>query len=121
MDFEEQYVDFVQQLVLNTNLDVNQSDSDGNTPLHFASARRKIDLVIQLLNFPNININLKNSQNLTPLAIAHFNKFEDVVKCLLEKARAEFEVCEFFSKPLWQVQYNQYNANTEFVDRQGKN
>ena len=53
MDFKEEYVNFMQYLVLNKNLDVNQSDSDSNSPLYIASIRRKINLVIYLLDFPN--------------------------------------------------------------------
>ncbi|OWM83070.1 hypothetical protein CDL15_Pgr011752 [Punica granatum] len=48
---------------------VNWRDSDGNTALHIAVAKRHVEIVKFLLTIPGLNVNLQNKSGSTPLDI----------------------------------------------------
>ena len=51
-------------------MDINESDRDGNTPLHLAAQLRRSALVRDLLNQPTINDSLLNNRGDTALDVA---------------------------------------------------
>jgi len=71
------------------NIDINATDQDGNTSLHYACAsnRYEWDFVTALTKFllkqPNINKNVQNNQGFTPLAMACFRGNENIGRILI--------------------------------------
>ncbi|XP_034232923.1 photoreceptor ankyrin repeat protein-like [Thrips palmi] len=48
-------------------VDVNQPDSEGNTPLHFAAQAGQLEAVNALLRQPDVQVDARNAQGFTPL------------------------------------------------------
>ena len=64
-------------------LDINQKNNQGSTPLHIAVESGSTDIVGALLSRPKININLKDNNGCTPLALAVENGDLAMVRLLL--------------------------------------
>jgi len=71
--------------LLHEDIDVNLSNNDRNSPLHYAIYYDKNTLVNKLLDKKNININIKNQDNNTPLNLAIIKKNYEIVNILLDK------------------------------------
>jgi ankyrin repeat protein len=80
-------------LLAQEDTNVNLSNNDGNTPLHYLCRRVAAELgdeqlkLVSLLIAKNANVNLANASNETPLHQASFSGCPAVVQLLLE-ARA---------------------------------
>ena len=73
--------EFLDRLVQN-NVEINGSDFDGDTPLHFAVMNNNIEAVEYLLE-NGANTNVKNKDGITPLHIAVKEKNYDITGRLL--------------------------------------
>ncbi|KAM3076143.1 hypothetical protein ACMFMG_006342 [Clarireedia jacksonii] len=62
---------------------INNLDSDGNTPLLLAAKEGHKDVVQLLLATDGVDLNCKDKENLTPLSWAAWNGHKDVVQLLL--------------------------------------
>jgi ankyrin repeat protein len=71
-------------LFLAAGADVNQKDTNGNTPFINAAARNNIEMV-KLLSTDVSNFNAKNNEGQTPLMLALENNTPEVVEYLLSK------------------------------------
>ncbi|KAL4640084.1 ankyrin repeat domain-containing protein 22 [Arapaima gigas] len=69
------------RLILNSNVDIDAVDYEGNTALHYA-CQRKSDHLIRLLLEKNADMSIKNRDNETPLDIAKRLKFRKTVNIL---------------------------------------
>ena len=68
------------ELLLKLDLDVNQPDWIGNTPLHIACNAGNYDLVALLLSIKSIDVNVRNDDGYTPLHYACKNDQNGQVK-----------------------------------------
>lgn len=53
-------------------ININQLDEHGYSPLHWASRVRFLEVVKKLLNVPGVDINILDEANRTPLHLAAF-------------------------------------------------
>jgi len=72
-------------LLKRDDIDINQDDDRGFTPLISAIANRNLEIVKLLISKKNININKFNHHFVTPLIYAILKRDTDIVKILLEK------------------------------------
>lgn len=70
----------VASLLLQHGADVEQADSSGNTPLHFAAAYGWMDCIELLVNDAKANLNSANSWKITPINIAMLKNHEGCVR-----------------------------------------
>ena len=79
-------VEVVRRLIECDPADINATDFDGSSPLHFASSRPNLDYlsVIGLLLERGADVNARNGDGRTPLHFASFNGLLDVVRLLLK-------------------------------------
>lgn len=71
------------QQLLAGGTDVNEKDSDGRTPLHWAASYGHLDIVKELLKH-NAKVNEKNNRGWTPLHYAAYYGFLDIIKELID-------------------------------------
>jgi len=69
--------------------DLNQTDSLGNTPLHYGITTSNLPLV-EFLVFKGANANIPNHKGLSPLAVAVKGEDRDILKALATSNRLEF-------------------------------
>jgi hypothetical protein len=79
---------------LKPDLDINQTDLIGNTPLITAARTGQEDIVRLLLDDTNIDIDAKNVFGYTALVLADANGYKNIVTLLDDKkhTRGEFEL-----------------------------
>eukprot|EP01130_Rhizamoeba_saxonica_P001452 TRINITY_DN1130_c0_g1_i2.p1 TRINITY_DN1130_c0_g1~~TRINITY_DN1130_c0_g1_i2.p1 ORF type:complete len:143 (-),score=31.94 TRINITY_DN1130_c0_g1_i2:32-460(-) len=75
------YLDDLQEL-LNVQVNFNQQDDFGNTPLHYACAGGHPGAVEILLGAPNVDINITNFQGDTPLHRAASKPSDGAGECV---------------------------------------
>ena len=73
----------VASLLLQHGADVEQPDSSGNTPLHYAAAYGWGDCIDLLVNDAKANLNAANSWKVTPINIGMLKNHEAIVRQLL--------------------------------------
>lgn len=78
--FNEQLLD----ILLKYKADINQTDYDGKSPLHYAAASGELNRVKYFVEHGS-NINPKDRDGITPLHIATVDKNYDIVSYLLSK------------------------------------
>ena len=78
-------VAYVETLVDRKDINVNQADNNGATPLHIASRNGHADVVRLLLTRNNIQINQANDDGETPLLIACKEGNVDIARLLLAR------------------------------------
>jgi len=74
----------VERLLSAPDIDVNQTDNNGRTPLYIASENGHVSVVEQLLIAPSIDVNQKNRYGWTPLIEASHNGHLTIVERLEE-------------------------------------
>lgn len=117
------------EYIINTiNVNINDTDANGNTVLHLASKANKIDLV-KLLLFNRINPNIKNNANKIALNYAVINKNKNLFKILLyknsnykyikdEEHNEEFdEIIERFKKKVYRKIINTKKKNKSITHK----
>lgn len=72
----------VKLLLSSRGVDVNKSDVNGNTPLHFAVGNSHSAIVELLLASPNIEVNKPNKEGITPLRAAYIVGHKLIYKLL---------------------------------------
>ncbi|MDR4952239.1 ankyrin repeat domain-containing protein [Chryseobacterium sp. ES2] len=74
------------KFLLNCQIDINHSDQNGKTPLHFSAAHNDFESTKLLLNNKLIEINKNDKYGNNPLWVAVFNArgYYDIVKLLKE-------------------------------------
>jgi len=82
-------------------IEPNQVDSSGKTPLHIACQRRHENIAKLLLTYPNININLTDDSKATPLRHACRAGMVSIVRRLLTKPNIDINQADkYLSMPL---------------------
>ena len=94
-----------------SNLDINLTDSIGNTALHFAVKENYIDNVKELLARREIDVNIKNEDGKTPLQIAVNNNNSDIVVLLLKRDDINFQNYEDHEDPPLQIAIEKNNLD----------
>lgn len=74
------------KFLLNCQIDINHSDQNGKTPLHFSTAHNDFESTKLLLGNKHIEINKNDKYGNNPLWVAVFNArgYYDIVKLLKE-------------------------------------
>ncbi|XP_057299528.1 serine/threonine-protein phosphatase 6 regulatory ankyrin repeat subunit B-like [Hydractinia symbiolongicarpus] len=75
--------DVLKVLINHDVTNINNVNSNNNTPLHFASSFGRIVCVKLLLSIPHIDVNIRDRCNNTPLHLASRDGHTDCVKLLL--------------------------------------
>ncbi|WP_310412927.1 ankyrin repeat domain-containing protein [Chamaesiphon sp. OTE_8_metabat_110] len=83
--FKQTETTWIAQQLMLTKLDINQTDSQGNTPLHLAIERNNGVSLIDILLANGARTDLRNYQGETPLTIAISKNYFDAVKLLLSR------------------------------------
>ncbi|KAK3928395.1 Ankyrin repeat domain-containing protein 33B [Frankliniella fusca] len=65
-------------------VDVNQPDSEGNTPLHFAAQAGQLEALNVLLRQPEVQVDARNAQGFTPLMKAALQGRTKCARALLQ-------------------------------------
>jgi len=87
------YLQIIQYLVENTNINVNQKDNFGNTALFslLVSERinyeHKFELLKYFIQIKNIDINIQNSFNTTVLLAAIYSGYLDIAEFLIKNSK----------------------------------
>jgi ankyrin repeat protein len=76
------HADCLQLLITHTSVDVNTTDSEGNTSLHEACISNNVDCARILLE-ANANVNIKNDDGNTSLMLAIINHSTECIRILL--------------------------------------
>lgn len=74
----------VNQLCLDTGINVNETNKYGDSPVHFAAQKGDLQIVKALLSHKDLNVNKQNYFGQTALDIASQSGHEDVVALLLK-------------------------------------
>lgn len=106
----------VASLLMQHGADVEQADSSGNAPLHFAAAYGWMDCIELLLNDGKANINVRNTWNITPINIAMLMNHVGCVKQLLNYPEIEVNCKDEKGRNLLMLcLYNLNEGSTEFI------
>nr|XP_012140020.1 PREDICTED: uncharacterized protein LOC105662428 [Megachile rotundata] len=65
--------------------DINFSDTEGNTVLHYAVESCNLEVVQHVINEMYVDIDIENNENRTPLNIAKESKKQDIMEAIEEK------------------------------------
>ena len=77
-------LDEIKQLLEVPGIDVNLKDSNGLTPLMYASGKNTYTIAELLLTVPGINVNLQNNRGLSALMLSSLKGFSQMTKMLLQ-------------------------------------
>lgn len=83
------YDGIIKELLKHPEVNLNERDDEGKTPLFYAVSAGNIGAVVQLLGKDNVNPNLADNCKDTPLAIEIANGSYDMVACLLSSPKIE--------------------------------
>ena len=72
------------RLLINAGADINISDNNQWTALHWAAYYGYIKIVDALIHVPNVNLNSRNEQGYTPLHVAVMSGMKESVRLLIE-------------------------------------
>ena len=76
---------FIKELI-NNGLNINDTNNDGNTPLHIAIKKNNKYFIKKLISFKNINIdvNIKNKKGKTCIDLANESNDDDLISLIKE-------------------------------------
>ncbi|PIA25957.1 hypothetical protein AQUCO_10200019v1 [Aquilegia coerulea] len=113
------------KLLLKTNIDVNETDGEGNSALHWylkSSSNTKKLSVLLLLMKHGANINQRNSLGLTPIHIAASNGYCEALQILLLKDSNSVDaVSKLKETPLFFAVKNDFINCAQLLLRYGAN
>lgn len=89
-------IDTVYELLVEDEVDINDFDANGNTPLHWAALRGHLSVVDVLLEH-GADVNIRDRMNRTPLDLAKLDEENrKIVKSLTRAIHRKLkEVCEY--------------------------
>jgi len=91
-------IDIINNLLKHPNIDVNQSDNYGKTPLIEAIETKNIDIINALLNHPDIDVNKSDKYGITPLIDAIETKNIDIISALLKNPNIDVNKSDNYGK-----------------------
>ena len=92
-DIENSYETMKFVLSLNTNLDINAKNADGETAFAMACKEGALDFALLLSIQPSIDLNTKDDEGMTPLLTAYQHQNLDIVHQLLKLDRIDVNAC----------------------------
>ncbi len=84
------------QIGIQGQIDPNKGDSQGITPLMFASSNGHLQIVRELLKHPKINVNQVDDYGSTALMAASFSGYSEIVELLLQQPGIDVNKASFF-------------------------
>ena len=110
-------LEMVNFLVENCNLDPDQTDETGATPLYIACGKPSLTIVRFLVENCHVSPNQMHSSGLTPLHNACFHNQFPIAKYLIENCRVDLhqQTDEGYT-PLHLACFGNYRGNTEFIE-----
>eukprot|EP00668_Euglena_longa_P030946 GGOE01039832.1.p1 GENE.GGOE01039832.1~~GGOE01039832.1.p1 ORF type:complete len:153 (+),score=28.67 GGOE01039832.1:181-639(+) len=84
--------------LIESRVDINCTDSGGNTPLHYASSNNQLEVAMVLLANTNINPNLQDAYGRTALHLAACCGHLDMVKLLRSNAKVSTQIKNHLGK-----------------------
>ena len=85
-------LDIVKAIIEHTDIDINEGDGSGDSPLIMASRRACGDVVSYLLSLPNIRVNKSNKGGSTALHCAARNGHVKIVKTLVKTKNVRLDL-----------------------------
>ncbi|TIB39424.1 hypothetical protein E3P86_01126 [Wallemia ichthyophaga] len=80
----------IQQIISFNGIDVNETDPDGNTPLHIASSLGRSDVVELLINSPSINDSIRNNHSRSAIQVCKSDACALIIHDSQSKLNDEF-------------------------------
>lgn len=116
-------VDIVKLVLFSKNIDVNETDSIGETPLAKVSLSGNIEILKLLLTFENVDVNKKSVTGATPLHFAARKGHHDIITLLLQNTKINADPVDIHktSPFLEAISYGNIDCVRDFGDRQDVN
>ena len=106
-------IEVAKYLIKDCNANVETKDSNGRTPIYFASQAGFLEIIKYLVEQHHVDTNIKDKYGNTPLNVASYKGHLDVVKYLVENCHANVEISD--SNGWTPLNYASYNGNIEVI------